>query len=208
MKLSGIVWLSIISVSYSTAMLTSNEALKYVSYPFQALAKSCKMVPVMLANVLIGVKYQWHQYFAVFLITVGILIFQFKSSSSPPPPHHHHPGGGGAGQQQQQSHHDDSSLSGFVLLFASLALDGVTGSNQYLFDKEFALSTHELMFGMNLFSSLFIFICMLLTNELERGIVYVSNHPWIIQDILLFGLCSAMGQNFIFYTITGVRTNQ
>ena len=36
------------------AMASSNEALRYVSYPTQVLGKSCKMVPVMAGGVLLG----------------------------------------------------------------------------------------------------------------------------------------------------------
>ena len=35
------------AVSFIGAMFCSNQALRYVSYPVQALAKSCKMVPVI-----------------------------------------------------------------------------------------------------------------------------------------------------------------
>ncbi|RLO12219.1 hypothetical protein DYB28_011846, partial [Aphanomyces astaci] len=46
--------------SYLGAMLCSNEALKYVNYPTQALGKSCKMIPVMLMGVVLGrKKYSW-----------------------------------------------------------------------------------------------------------------------------------------------------
>lgn len=53
------------------------QALKYVSYPTQALGKSCKMVPVMLLGVLIrGKKYRAFEYLCVALVTVGITLFQ------------------------------------------------------------------------------------------------------------------------------------
>ena len=38
--------------TYIGAMLSSNAALMHVSYPTQALAKSCKMIPVMIISVL------------------------------------------------------------------------------------------------------------------------------------------------------------
>jgi len=75
-RVPGWVWLCIVSLSYLLAMLTSNEALRYVSYPAQALAKSCKMVPVMLGSALMGVRYTWRQYVVVFAITIGVFAFQ------------------------------------------------------------------------------------------------------------------------------------
>lgn len=184
MKLTGWVWLAIVSFSYLAAMLTSNEALKFVSYPFQALAKSCKMVPVMLGNVLIGVKYRWHQYLAVGMITAGILLFQFQSGGG---------GGGGGGKKKSHGHGQeggggDEGLYGLGLLFISLALDGITGSNQHLFDKEFKLSTHDLMLGMNAFSAVYCAVAALITGEGARGINYLSSHPWIIKDVVRHSL--------------------
>jgi UDP-galactose transporter B1 len=182
MKINGWTWLGFISASYLLAMLTSNEALRYVSYPVQALAKSCKMVPVMLGNALVGVKYKWHEYLIVLMITAGITLSQQS-------------GGGKTGKE--------NTFTGMVLLFVSLAFDGVTGSHQHLFDHEYKLSTHDLMLGMNAFALLYTFVALVVTGEGARGLDYVVRHPWIQQDVFLFGLASAFGQNFIFYTITG-----
>jgi UDP-galactose transporter B1 len=180
-KASGWLWLGFISASYLLAMLTSNEALRYVSYPVQALAKSCKMVPVMLGNALVGVKYRWHEYLIVLTITAGIALSQQS---------------GGKGVKE-------NTWFGMVLLFISLVLDGITGSHQHLFDREYKLSTHDLMLGMNAFALLYTSIALVFTGEGSRGLEYVISHPWLQQDIFLFGLASALGQNFIFYTITG-----
>ena len=35
-------------------MIFSNNALKHVTYPTQVLAKSCKMIPVLLAGTIFG----------------------------------------------------------------------------------------------------------------------------------------------------------
>lgn len=181
-RTSGWFWLGFISASYLLAMLTSNEALRYVSYPVQALAKSCKMVPVMLGNALVGVKYRWHEYVIVLMITIGIALSQQ---------------GGGSKSGKE------NTWFGMILLFISLALDGVTGSHQHLFDHEYRLSTHDLMLGMNAFALLYTSIALIVTGEGQRGLEYVLSYPWIQKDIFLFGLASALGQNFIFYTITG-----
>jgi UDP-galactose transporter B1 len=52
--------------------MSSNEALKYVSFPTQVLAKSCKMVPVMAIKVIkFGETYQSQDYAVVVLVTLG-----------------------------------------------------------------------------------------------------------------------------------------
>lgn len=58
------------------SMMGSVSALKYVSYPVQALMKSAKILSVMLVTFLIGgKKHTKLEYLCACLITVGILIF-------------------------------------------------------------------------------------------------------------------------------------
>ena len=133
---SGTSWLAFISFCYLSAMACSNSALKYVSYPTQALGKSCKIIPVMLANVVIGGKrYTTKEYFCVFLITVGIVFFRlFKGAS--------------VGQVS-------GTMAGWAFLFGSLCMDGITSSNQRLLSDEYKPSTHSMMAYMNFFSILY-----------------------------------------------------
>lgn len=181
---SGTVWVAIISFTYLGAMFASNSALRYVNYPTQVLGKSCKMIPVMLANVLVGGKrYSFKEYMFVLLITIGILTFNLGKPSK----------------------EDDSASStfGLVLLFVSLAGDGLTSSNQRLFSNEYKPSTHGLMYQMNMWSCVYLTVLLGVTGEGVRGLVYCTNNPIMLQSLLMFAVCSAMGQNFIFYTITG-----
>jgi solute carrier family 35 (UDP-galactose transporter), member B1 len=121
-NVSGNTWMAVISLTYLSAMGASNQSLNYVNYPTQALGKSCKMIPIMLLNVLIGgKKYSLREYLCVLSITLGIVFFRLAKSKS------------GNGQE--------NSSFGLVLLFASLSLDGLTASNQRLFRTEFKPST-------------------------------------------------------------------
>jgi hypothetical protein len=53
----------------------SVRSLRYVIYPIQVLAKSCKPVPVMLMGALMGKKYPARKYFNVALIVSGVALF-------------------------------------------------------------------------------------------------------------------------------------
>jgi hypothetical protein len=53
----------------------SVRALRYVIYPIQVLAKSCKPVPVMLMGALMGKKYPAKKYLKVALIVGGVGLF-------------------------------------------------------------------------------------------------------------------------------------
>lgn len=60
----------------TTSMLGSNTALAYVSYPVQALMKSCKILSVMLVTFVVGGhKHTRIEVFCAVLITIGIFIF-------------------------------------------------------------------------------------------------------------------------------------
>ena len=181
-RVSGWAWLAFVSASYMSAMLCSHQALQYVSYPLQALAKSSKLVPVMLGNVLVGVPLERREVLMVLAITAGILVFQYEAK----------PGST-----------RESSVYGYAFLALSLCLDGVTGSHQHLLDREFRVSTYDLMFYMNAFSFAMLLVPLALTGDGARGLAYVASHPDALRNVLGFGLCSALGQSFVFYTITG-----
>jgi uncharacterized membrane protein YgcG len=108
---------------YVFAMFSSNEALKYVSYAYQALAKSCKPIPVMVASMIIGGKrYSRIKYACVLAMVAGITVFQFVGDSKKGGKGGHGGGGGGGGEE--------GSAMGLLFLAISLALDGANGPLQ------------------------------------------------------------------------------
>jgi hypothetical protein len=94
------------SLAFVLAMLFTNLSLEFVSYPTQALAKSCKILPAMLGTLFVKlVKYHPSQYLSVALVTTGILSFNLMKAK-------------GEG--------DDSGI-GLLFLFGSLLMDGLSG---------------------------------------------------------------------------------
>ena len=53
----------------------SVRALRYVIYPIQVLANSCKPVPAMLMGALMGKNYPPKKYLKVVLIVAGVGLF-------------------------------------------------------------------------------------------------------------------------------------
>ncbi len=187
-RLTGNLWMGAISLFYVAAMGCSNQALQHVNYPTQALGKSCKMIPIMVFNVLInGTRYSFVKKASAALITGGIVVFRvFKSSSK------------AAGA--------NSSL-GLLLLLASLCLDGLTASNQKVYRAEFSSPTLKgslrMMLQTNLWACVHVGAVALVTGDLATGFGYIVAHPYLIEAVVSFALCSACGQFFIFFTITG-----
>eukprot|EP01041_Mallomonas_annulata_P011631 gene11631-24356_t len=173
----------VVGFSYIGAMLFSNEALKYVSYPTQALGKSCKMIPVMLFGFLIrGKKYSLMETFAVLLITAGINVFQQGKSGG------------------------NNSVYGLVLLFLSLVLDGVTGASQDKLQETYTLTTHELMFYLNFWAVVLLLVLSAATGQIYDGVIYCLHNPEVVKYLIIASITSALGQNFIFYTISNFNS--
>lgn len=93
-------------------MNSSNVALKFVSYPFVVLAKSAKVIPVILIGAIRGVyKPSFKQYCIAFLISIGLFIFNFYKGSN-----------------KKGGDTSSADLWGLLLLLASLCFDGLTGT--------------------------------------------------------------------------------
>lgn len=171
---------AVVSLAYLSAMLFSFTALRYMSYPMQALGKSCKMIPVMLMGIVIRKRrYKPREFMCVALITMGVAMFSWKSKKSAV----------------------GNSPLGFLLLFASLFMDGVTGPLQERLIARHNPSTHQLMFWQNICSVVWLGAGSVLSGELSTALQFVARFPAVMGDIMLFSLVSALGQNFIFYTV-------
>ena len=139
---------ALVSFGYVFAMYSSNFALLYVSFPLQVLAKSCKMVPVMLGSILIlGARFGLSKYLSVATMTAGVMYFQYLE-----PAKH-----GKAAAE--------TKWFGPALLCASLALDGLSGPLQENMKKKYVVTA----FQQNLISNAWAVVYMgLLTLALPN----------------------------------------
>jgi hypothetical protein len=111
---------ALLGVTSMGSTFCSVRSLRYVIYPIQVLAKSCKPVPVMLMGALMGKKYSLKKYINVFFIVLGVGLFtgggnmsSRKSTSS--------------SSSAVQSDANNYQIFGILLLFISLCFDGGTG---------------------------------------------------------------------------------
>lgn len=185
----------ICSLTYLTAMVSSNMALRHVNYPTQVVGKSCKPIPIMILGVLIGRKsHALKKYLFVLLIVVGVALFMYKKEIA-------------LGSLNQAAPADFSAglLSmlgiGEMLLILSLSMDGVTGAIQERMKAEHATKSGHMMYYVNLWSTIYLLVATLFTGELFRFNEFIGKHPSLINDIMLFSSLSAVGQLFIFLTV-------
>ncbi|KAA8495395.1 Solute carrier family 35 member B1 [Porphyridium purpureum] len=174
------------ALTYLLAMTFSYEALHHMTYPMQALGKSCKMIPVMLMGIVIRKKkYTPMEYLIVVMITVGVGMFSYNP-------------------QRGASDKGHTSAVGLLLLLLSLFMDGVVGPFQEILVAKYSPSTHQLMFHQNLWASAICLFVVVFSGEISQSTRFIWDHPRVLHDILVFSLVSALGQNFIFYTVRNV----
>lgn len=168
------------AATFIVAMFCSNQALQYVAYPTQALSKSCKMVPVMLIQVIVyGARYSMREYLMVALVTSGVAIFQWKDKAQ------------GA-----------DSMYGLVLLFISLLCDGLTGPKQQNITENYKATSFQIMFYCNFWALIFLIVGVVASEENLTGINFIMANESLMQKVGTFCVVSAIGQNFIFITLT------
>ncbi|KAK6242785.1 hypothetical protein QUC31_013495 [Theobroma cacao] len=184
------------------------EALKYISYPAQAcltfsilvdvfrillllvLAKSSKMIPVMLMGTLVyGIRYTLPEYICTFLVAGGVSTFALMKTSS---------------KTISKLAHPNAPL-GYGLCFLNLAFDGFTNATQDSITARYPkTSAWDIMLGMNLWGTIYNMIYMFGWPHGSgfEAVQFCRQHPEAAWDIFLYCLCGAVGQNFIFLTIS------
>ncbi len=190
----GLLAVAEVSFTFLLAMFFSNEALVYVPYPMQVLAKSCKMIPVLIGETLVqGKRHSVEKWICVAVMAAGVGTFQLsrikprklvvQDAAS---------AGGESG--------DDAIAAaiGAALLLGSLVLDGYTGPRQKTIQKAYYSTTLGFMAIQNFLAGLMALAALAVSGSLVEGVTYVVEHPALIDDLLIFAAASAAGQTFIF----------
>lgn len=195
------------SVFITSAAPFGFAALSYISYPAMVLGKSCKLVPVMIMNVLLyRRKFAPHKYLVVFMVTAGITIFMAFGNDKKGKSH-------ASGNGQTQTPY--ANIIGISYLLINLALDGAINSTQDEIFTRHKITGQQMMFWINLFCTVLTSILSILPlpyipvihpstdgqSELWGALTFIQNHPSIIVPLAQFALTGALGQLFIFETL-------
>jgi solute carrier family 35 (adenosine 3'-phospho 5'-phosphosulfate transporter), member B2 len=168
------------------------EALKYVTFPTQMLAKALKLVPVMLMGKFINNKsYATYEYVCGGTIGFGIYLFLSSSESID------------LGQDIFGNPEGKKGIwCGIVLLTLFLFFDSFTAQWQTrMFELKKEMSPLQMMLVINAFSCAFSFVTLVHQEELFVSLSFVYTHPTILLHMILFTICSTIGQLYIFYTV-------
>lgn len=174
----------------SVSPLFGYRALRFLDYPTVIIAKSCKLIPVLLMKVLLFKrKVPTSKYLVILLVTVGLYTFMRNQSTA------HH--------SVARTDRGSNALAGLGLVGINLALDGLINSIQDQVFYHSKITGPEMMFLMGISSSVLLgtYLSSPYVTELSETISFLSENPGLTPYILLFTLCGALGQCFVYYTL-------
>ncbi|KAH1066839.1 hypothetical protein J1N35_031826 [Gossypium stocksii] len=177
----------LISVSNILTTTCQYEALKYVSFPVQTLAKCAKMIPVMIWGTFIMQKtYKGFDYLVAFLVTLGCSIFILFPAGTDVSPY---------------SKGRESTVWGVSLMVGYLGFDGFTSTFQDKLFKGYDMEIHNQIFYTTSCSCILSLTGLLLQGHLLSAIDFVYRHSDCFLDIVLLSTVATVSQFFISYTI-------
>lgn len=208
-------YLAISSLQSCSSQLGLHSLAHGISYPTLTLAKSCKLVPVLIMNVILyRRKFPLYKYMVVATVTVGISIFMLFSAES----ERKRAQGGGAGKK-------GDSLIGLALLCMNLIFDGATNSTQDDVFHNYSVTGPQMMLVMNALSSILMGASLVLplhqiplvggmlgtgsssssssssSSELSTALAFIARHPQVVRDLFGYAAAGAIGQVAIFETL-------
>lgn len=180
-------WLIVTACCYSIAMVCSNEAVRYVSYPIQVLAKSCKLIPTMMVGQFVDrrTSYGQTEWYAALLICSGIVLFHATKLAN--------------GSSSSSS----TSTRGSLLLLASLTMDGFLSS----FQNRVKQCAHPpnaafTMFSINFYALFLLYGMCHVSGQWDSAMVILQRNEWtIVSSLGILNATVGLGQIFIFLTI-------
>jgi len=166
---------AILGLTSMGSTFTSVRSLRFVIYPIQVLAKSCKPVPVMLMGTLMGKRYDLRKYMNVVLIVIGVALFMG--------------GGDNSKGEDDEEKSSSSQILGIILLFISLCFDGGTGAYEDKLMSVHSVQPFDLMYNIQLGKTILAGVSLL-----------VSTIQLLIETIYIYFLFYLSLRSLIVYT--------
>ncbi|KAI1877860.1 uncharacterized protein JN550_000042 [Neoarthrinium moseri] len=202
--------LVLVALTQSLASPFGYASLAHIDYITFLLAKSCKLLPVMFLHITIFRKrYPLYKYLVVAAVTAGVAVFTLHS--------------GKKGRKHATPEHERNVPWGMLLLAINLLFDGLTNSTQdYIFGAFRPYSGPQMMCANNIMSTAVTAAYLVVSpwlvhtgvgewlgmdvtgnaGELREALAFMARHPKVWTDVLGFAACGAVGQVFIFYTLS------
>lgn len=180
--------------------IASMVALRYVTFITRILGKSCKSIPVMVMGLFLGKSYALKKYVSVVVLSLGVAVFLVGTA------HEKQHKAVDLHETHHEAHHNahvhertPNVLLGFSLLVLSLLFDGATGALEDKYMEQFHIGAFDLMYAVNMYKCVFAAIGMVAMGEIPTFVDQVGPS---LPNLMLLSLTGAMGQAFIFFTIS------
>ncbi|MBA0794776.1 hypothetical protein Gohar_019072 [Gossypium harknessii] len=156
----------LVSVTNILTTTCQYEALKYVSFPVQTLAKCAKMIPVMIwGTFIMQKKYKGFDYLVAFLVTLGTDFSPY-----------------GKGRE--------NTVWGISLMVGYLGFDGFTSTFQDKLFKGYDMEIHNQIFYTTLCSCVLSLTGLIFQGHLLLAVDFVYRHNDCFLDIVLLSTVS------------------
>jgi UDP-galactose transporter B1 len=175
---------------FSKALSSASLAFG-LSFPVQVLAKSAKMVPVMLGQMLLGgSSFSLRDYLFAGLLVTGTALLSLGNSDV---------------SSEDDAVQASSTWPAGALIVGSLVMDGLTGGLQKRLQRDAAVKepvqAHDFLFFTNITMMAIALVCAHVTGEWWTGYNYMAANAEVRKMIMLCTISSACGQFFVFYVI-------
>lgn len=131
----------------------SNSSLGYLNYPTQVIFKCCKLIPVLIGSVVIqGKKHGPLDFLAAFCMCIGLTLFTLADSQVSP----------------------NFNTFGVFMICMALLCDAAIGNVQEKAMREYSAPSNEIVFYSYGIGFIYLFVIMLFSGSLYRGIVFCS----------------------------------
>eukprot|EP00892_Ulva_mutabilis_P011866 jgi/Ulvmu1/9051/UM005_0144.1 len=197
LRRSLVIYLVISAFSMLATYIT-NVALHHIPYSVKIVAKSCRIVPVMLFSVLLqGASYSSQEVSAAAVLVVGVILF-VKGDPS-------------LDTLQAKPIH----ASGLSMLLLAVAVDALVANleEKYLFRVHPAASRTEAIAFLSFFASVFSFMTLIASGEVSEIHVHSQSaisDPKICITIILSAVAGYGAMSFMLLLISmyGVTTTE
>lgn len=202
------------SLANSTAMISSNMALRFVSYPMQVVFKAAKPIAVMTFGLFICKRYTIQRYIFVLLIVIGVIIFKLfegkegkaiktvKLSSMANTTMTTQTTTAPSTNDAKTQSMIEWEYAGIALLIFSLSMDGVLGAIQDRIKASYSPTFRQMMLSFSAWCCIIIAIIVIINGEVIDVFHFAKRHPNILFHLLTLGVAAAFGQIFIFTMVS------
>mmetsp|Transcript_13668 Transcript_13668/g.28020 ORF Transcript_13668/g.28020 Transcript_13668/m.28020 type:complete len:341 (+) Transcript_13668:1679-2701(+) len=174
----------LISISNVLATKCQYDALLYVTFPTQTLAKCGKMIPVMMWGTFLSRKrYGPVDYVVGVLVAVGCTVFLT------------------AGKIASKRAAESDSWYGLILMAGYLGADGFTSTFQEKLFSGYQMSIYNQMMYVNLCSATLSLLGLFVTRSIWPALEFVRRFPTVLVHGIVLSLSVVSGQFFITFTI-------